>query len=421
MFLSELYYIIIWLLGLFFLIRLIQKPNLIYLFPYLIGFGFIVFILPQVFIIYETKTFKTDALNRLLLMTILCWLMCIIGWYSYKPGKGIFLKNFDVRFNEKNLSAIGIIFIGTGILFNILAYKILGDKDFSGQATGLVTIYIFLQQLLFLGTGLCLILWLKNKEKTNLFFAVIGILYGLYIGVFLGRRTQVLYTLFVLGLPLFIHLKIKPSRIIVIGFLVMSFLIIPSIGQYREILKTSKDTSQFLNRLVTEMDFAKNLHDFYSFSESIELANAGNVINYSYSNSDYKFGADYWNEIVFRFIPAQFVGRKIKEGLRIKFASRSVRQMSYRNYIPGSTITGIGDSFIQFDYFGSLFFLFLGMFMKRLWFTINETKNPFLEVLYSVLLIECLISLTHGTIWYLPGFLSAFIFLSIAKQFSKTG
>jgi hypothetical protein len=415
---NEIYYLSICFVAVFFLVRLIQKPELIYLYPYIISFAFLVFIFPQVIIVYQNKIFHSDSLNRLFLMTILCWGMSIVGWYSVKPQSTIFKNHFKGEFDSNKLTIVGMVFIALGIVFNILAYRILAVKDFGGQATGIVTIYIFLQQLLFLGTGLCLTLWLKNRKRLNLFLFVIGILYGLYIGVFLGRRTQTLYTLFVLGVPLFLHYKIKPSRIIVVGFLVMSFLIIPSTGQYRQILKTSKDTSQFFDRLVTEMDFAKNLHDFYTTSEIIELANAGRLINYSYNNGKYDFGTAYWNEIVFRFIPAQLVGKDLKEGLRIKFASLSAKKFVDPNYVTGATVTGIGDAFTQFDYFGSLFFFFVGAFMRRLWFTVNENKNPFLIVLYSILLVESIISVTHGTVWFLPGLLATLIFLTIAKNLS---
>lgn len=422
MFLTELYYILIWLLGCFFLVRMMQKPDLIYQFPYMMSFGFVVFILPQVFVIHEKHIFNVDLTNRVFLMTLLCWAMSFIGWFAVKPKtfafRNVFLKH---EYDEKKLGIVGIIFVVLGGLFNFSASRMLKTEEFANQqATGIVTVYIFFQQLLFLGTGLCLALWLKNKQRLNLLFAALGILYGFYIGVLQGRRTQTLYTLFVLGIPLYIRYNIKPSRIIVISFMLVAFLVIPSMGQYRDILKTSDNTSQFFRRLFNEMDFSKNIHDFYVNSKSHELVNAGYMIDYTYRNGSYKMGSGYWNELVFRFVPAQVVGSDVKSALKLSVNSGKSQRSTYNpNYILGSTNTGIGDSFNQFDYLGSLFFLFVGLFMRRLWMTIKETESPFLQVFYAILLIEGVVSLTHGTTWFLPGFISALVFLSIAHKFSK--
>jgi hypothetical protein len=228
----------------------------------------------------------------------------------------------------------------------------------------------------------------------------------------------------VLGVPLFIKYKLKPSRIIVLSFLLIAFLIIPSMGQYRQILKTSSDTSKFFSRLFSEMDFKKNLSEFYSNTKSSELANAGFMIDYTYKYGDYKLGLGYWNELVFRFIPAQLLGKEFKNSLRIDESplASSHDKSAVHNviYVLGSTPTGIGDAFTQFDYLGSFFFFFIGLFMRRLWSTIKETESPVLQVLYAVLLIEGVVSLTHGTVFFLPGFLSAFIFLSMALWYAKT-
>jgi hypothetical protein len=415
----ELYYILIWAFAIFFLVRVMQDPSLIYHYPYIISFGFVVFTLPQVVLVYTRHIFPADSINRLFLMTVLCWGMAFAGWYSYKPKSFIFRKIFLKSYDETKLSTVSAVFIVVGIFFNIISYRILNTEDFGGQATGIVTIYLFFQQLLFLGTGLCLSLWLKNRKSINLIFAIVGILYGLYIGILLGRRTQALYTLIILGLPFFLYLKRKPSRLIILSFMILSLLVIPSMSQYRQILKTSKDTSSFFQRLFSEMDFQKNLKEFYINAKSIELVNGGYVIDYVYRTSNYRMGTGYWNALVFRFVPAQLVGGDIKKSLMLDFdlfaASRKDVKAYNPNYIPGGTTTGMADAFREFDYWGCFFFFFVGIFMKRIWFTIKETRNHFLIVLYAIQLVDAIISVTHSTSTFLPGFISTFIFLFFAQ------
>lgn len=426
MYWNELYYILLWIFGIFFFVRIMQKPELIYSYPYMMSFGFVVFILPQVFVIYEKKPFAFDSANRLFLMTIVCWIMCFIGWYAFKPKSFSFKNSFLKNHNEKTLGNVAIVFVLVGMLFNFLANKMFAESEFENQqATGIITIFVFFQQLVFIGTGLCLALSLKTKKTLITIFAVIGILYGFYIGVLQGKRTQTLNTLFVLGIPLYIMRGIKPSRIIVISFLVVAFFILPSMEQYRKILKTSDNTSQFLQRLTKEMDFGKNLRDFYIKSESIELINAGYQIDEVYRSGEYMLGFDYWNKMVFRFVPAQIVGKDFKKSLMLE---RSLLTKNYRlhykpynpNYMVGTTATGMGDSFQQFDYFGSLFFLLVGMFMRKVWVTIKETENYFLQTFYSISIIDSgIITLTHGTLWFFPNLLSTFVFLMIASLISR--
>jgi hypothetical protein len=425
MFVLELLYIILWAFGVFFLVRILQKPELIYYFPYIMSFGFSIFILPQVYVIYEKKPFFIDDTVRLFLMTLLCWGMSFVGWYTYKPKSFVFKKSFLKDHNENKLSLVACLFVVLGIGFNFVTFQIFKTTEFEGQqATGIVTILAFFAQLLFLGTGLCLALWFKNKKTLVQVFAILGVLYCFYIGVLQGRRQQTLYALFVVGVPLFLSFQIKPSRLLVIASLVGAFLLIPSMDQYRRILKKSDDVSQFFSSVVSEIDYTKNLKDSYINSKSIELINAGYRINHAYRSGEYRTGLDYWNYLVFRFIPSQLLGKEFKQSLMVKGSIFSnpikyTKQGYNPNYVTGTTETGIGDAFAQFDYFGCLFFFFLGMFMKRMWFTLTETRSPIVQTFYSILLIDCLIALTHGTSFFLPSFFASFMFMYAASLYSR--
>lgn len=418
MLLTEILYILITALSVYFLVRIVGKPELIYEYPFIMSFGFVVFIFPQVFVIYEKHILKTDSVNRLFLMTLLCWVLSFWGWYIAKPTRPPLKRIFQGPVNEDKLGLVGMAFVVLGCLFNYSASRIIKSEEFANQqATGIVTIFIFFQQLLFLGTGLCLTLYLKNRKQLLLMFAILGGMFGFYIGIFQGRRTQTLYTLMVIGVPLFLGLNLKPARSLVIAGILAAFLIIPSIGQYRKIMSSSKDAKEFFNRLGKEMDFQKNLEEFYMSAKSYELVNAGYMIDHAYKTSEYHFGSSYWNQLVFRFIPAQIVGKETKAALMIP--EKNADNRFNPNYVLGSTTTGIGDAFHQFDFFGSAFFFLVGLLMRSIWATVRRGFNPFYQVLYSVVLIECLVSLTHGTIWFLPGLISAFVFLYLAYRYSK--
>lgn len=424
MLLTELLNILLWGLGAFFIMRLLQEPAVIYKFPFVMSFGFAVFILPQVLVVYDKELFNTAATNRLFFMTLLCWIMCFIGWYANKDPKMVLQRTFMSSVNDGKLGLVAALYVMAGGLVSFAAYRMFSETEFENQqATGIVTILAFFSQLLFIGTALSLGLYLKNKSKLVGFFALLGLLYCFYIGVFQGRRQQTLYALFIIGVPLFLHFRIRPPRVLVVSALLAAVLLIPSMDQYRKLLKKSESAGQFIEGVFVDIDYSQNLQDFYTNPNSIELVNAGYEIEHTYRSGEYRLGFDYWNRLVFRFVPAQIVGRETKEFLMLEGSlfgkHRGTNQNFNPNYILGTTNTGMGDSFHQFDYFGSLFFLFLGWFMRNLWFTTQQSMNPMMISFYSILLIECLIALTHGTAYFFPSFITLFAFLFMGKLFAK--
>jgi hypothetical protein len=72
----------------------------------------------------------------------------------------------------------------------------------------------------------------------------------------------------------------------------------------------------------------------------------------------------------------------------------------------GSTITGIGDSYVQFGYFGSLSFALIGYLFKTLWVTSIERKSVVSLLLMIGLISPAMIGVTHG----IGRFLQEFVF-----------
>jgi hypothetical protein len=135
----------------------------------------------------------------------------------------------------------------------------------------------------------------------------------------------------------------------------------------------------------------------------------------------YGYGTDYWNSLVFRFVPAQLIGRDLKNALQLKLSKSKQDLKDLYNYTAhtGTTTTGIGDSFVQFDYLGCLFFLILSYLFKSLWISAIYKNSTVSQIFYVSLVAPALLSVTHGTVRFFPDLLFRLIFIGAVIIYSR--
>jgi hypothetical protein len=118
--------------------------------------------------------------------------------------------------------------------------------------------------------------------------------------------------------------------------------------------------------------------------------------------------------MVFRYVPAQFVGRKTKDALMIGTTVDGMFDTANEfghEFSMGSTVTGMGDSFRQFGWFGCLVFLSMGWFFRSLWTAALRPGAFFAQILYILSMTTAMRSITHQTVDFLPGIFYQFVFL----------
>ncbi len=235
-------------------------------------------------------------------------------------------------------------------------------------------------------------------------------------GLLWTQRTTALFLLS-LGLSLYFIKGIKPPRIVVIGAIVGAIFLIPATSEYRS--RAKEDPLAAL----AEIDFAEQLQTSFEEDAVSELKNATALIAATQATGDYAWGADYWNSMVFRFVPAQFVGKSLKDSLMFGGVHRDfgdyVEQVLGFPLPTGTTVTGIGDSFNQFGYFGCLFFVALGYLFKSLWAAANRPDGVVAQMFYIQVSTSAMRAVTHQTIDFLPGFIYSAMFIGAIAWFSK--
>lgn len=394
----------------------LAKPARFFEYPYFMAGIFAVFILPQaVSLLRFPGAANPEAVSAALLMTNLCLAACLVG-YCIPPNRSI-ARFTSVRVNLDRLFATGIVFIICGFFFNFLISRI--EPDEMGSLTrwsGPATIYLFFAQLVYPGLSIALTIALKRGGGLPWLATVVAAWIPLQAILIAGRREQTALFVLTIALTLFYQRRWIPPRTAVFAALAFALLAIPATGTYR----TAMAEQNF--EAVREIDLIGNFNKFLNLESILELRNAAMIMDATASTSGYEFGGGYWDELVFRFVPAQLLGTDFKEGLMFRPSEdRLEEEMEMRGFqmAGGSTKTGIGDSFQQFGYLGFAFFLLLAVLFRTLWLTSIQPSAVFAQLLYIQTSTSAMRAVTHQTVGFLPSLVYSFIFIGLAVWYSR--
>lgn len=389
----------------------ISRQERVYQYPFFMSAIFFIFIIPQAYaIVFGDFTISHDAINRMLIMSCLCLAMCWIGYQFPVPQS--WLRKTVVNLDDNRLQQITFIYVLVGLCCWLSLFMLPDDYGLklTGQSTGLFTIYFFFARTL---TYLCFVLTLIQAirtKKSNYFWLLVietGLLF--YRAFFFGRRTDIGFIVISLGICLYFVLRKVPPKALVISALIFAMFMIPFIGEQRGIYSEKWQDNE-------ELSLTEPLQELIQGkSSALELYNAAQIIDVTVKTSRYGWGTAYLNHLVFRYIPAQFLGKDFKNSLYLSNSNYYlykylVNRVNFYKIPLGSTPTGIGDAFTQFDYFGCLFFAIVAFVYKFFWYASCIPNNKIPQIIYASTSVYAIHSVTHGTVNFLPDLLSIFVF-----------
>lgn len=368
----------------------VDKTSRIYQFPFVMSGIFVAFIVPQALSLYVTSALPTrQALERVLLMSALCLLMCLLS--NNLPVSSKFVQSLEMNFHPSKLFYGGVILSIVGFVASIAALSTPGTANSLGQATGIRTIFSTFTYLSIPGLAILFLLYLRRPSTS----ALIAVLFAVYVPlqriILFGRRETTAAFLLTIGLALYFRKRLVVPRIVAICMVIVALLSIPAIGQYRAV-SASGNWNQLLN-----INPVETLQNMIENATNLDLQLGAMHMEATVKTGQYGYGTGYWNELVFRFVPAQFLGKAFKEGLMIRLQDYSLPKLFKYFPNPGSVITGVGDSFMEFDYFGCLVFLLLGWLFKHLWVASVKLNSLVSQIVYISCLPGVLKAVTHGT------------------------
>ena len=394
--------------------RVAWKPARIFEYPYFMAGVFAVFIVPQA---YSLMLFpggvRASSVEDVLLVTCLCLGAGILGYQApiYSRGFQFLIRPLDP--NRLFHFGLGMILVGT------LSYLLIPAEEARfgsrGGLTGVVVIYLFFVGLAPPGFAVCLLLF---RQKAT-FMRGLAVAMGTVIpgmAIYAGRREAAVTFGLTLALTRYFTTGKPLPRVAVFGALLFAMFAIPATGAYRSLVKEGKAEQ------VTKLDLYQIFNTFVQQESVLELRNAAAIIDATQMSGHYNWGSSYWNQLVFRFVPAQIVGMDLKNGLML---GRGSVQQIYRGderlkfeISPGSTNTGMADTFEEFGWLGCMFFFFLAMIFRTVWTAALQPQALFAQLFYIMVCSSGMRTVTHQSVDFFPGMIYQLIFLSIGFWYS---
>lgn len=411
---ASLFLVLISVTILVILARAVLKPELIFEYPYFIAAVFGVFIMPQAFSLARFPGGVSDeAVANVLLMSWLCLMAAVMG-YVLKPSLALSHRLWR-PINLNKLFHVGFFYTLVSFLF---AYLMVGTEvqfNDRGGMTGIGTVYLFFIGLAYPGFAICSLVCFYRFTFIRLLLTLLAGVIPL-VNVITVRREPTAALVLCVALGLYYSRRLVPPRVMVFGGLLFAALAIPAAGAFRNMLKEGRFSKE-----IGRFDMVQNFKDYFGRESILELRNAAAVIESTRRFDTYIYGAGYWNQVVFRYVPAQVFGSDLKNslmfGASLESMSENVDALGYE-YSVGSTITGMGDSFQNLSWFGCLFFLLLAVFFRTVWIASLVRNAYFAQLLYMLICTSAMRAVTHQTTDFLPGFIYQFIFLSMASWYA---
>ena len=301
--------------------------------------------------------------------------MCWFG-YQLSPNKN-YLSKLNISINNTRLlqSATCLMIVGLFSKYYI-GFVTLERAGHSNGLTGISTILWFFGNLLYISLAIFLMELLKKPNIQIFLLTVLAAYYPLRDIIYAGRRQPAMAFVLVIGLSFWFIKRSMPSRWFFAAVIAALIFLIPLFGANRQIVNDviSQDWEavESSSERATETLREKN---------SLELKNAAILMDATSKTGRYGYGTAYWDALVFQFFPGQIFGRELKESMQLKLGLSHFKYFWGYRVVPGSTNTGIADSFAEFDYFGCLIFAVIGYFYKHLWIAANYYRSVFAQLL----------------------------------------
>ena len=387
----------------------------VYQYPFFMGATFVSFILPQAFALSNNPGVVSDrALARVLLMACLCAAMCWMG-YQFTPDSKL-LTRLNIEIDERKLFKAGIALMIVGLFFQFLLSRTDIETAANSNWTGSATIYVFFTKVLYIAFAIFLRQTLKDPKPKYLLYTLITA-YPILNSIFIyGRRQPTIAFVIIIGVSLWFIKRLTIPRFVILILTLLGMYLIPTLGQLRGDLYVNITNNQWDTVISTSQDSMSQLIQ----GEILELRNAALSMDASVLTGRHGYGTGYWDNLVFQYFPGQIFGYGLKKALQFNWGTNHYLRYLYNYDVhPGTTFTGIGDTFIEFDYFGCLVFAFIAFLFRTLWISSNYQKSIYSTLLYICLISPAMVGITHGTGRFLQEAVFQFIFISLTIYYSR--
>jgi hypothetical protein len=390
----------------------LKAPHGIVQFPTLAGASWVIFFGPEILGVLRNPSLAPqgaladNGIEMALLMCILCASLSFIG-YLKGPSKHLrcMLQRRAKRipFYHRRLFLAGFILIMISLIgFHKLAALCGGYQSyFSPEGNyaltweGLPVAYVFFVMLVYPGLVFCFLATYQRPSFLRWIVIGVGLTIPILRVIILGRRTDFMVIGVTILFTRFFIYKRLPPRIIMIGCMVGAFIWVVIAPEYRT------DTAIYGNyEKITKIDIFESVSMLFSGNEKSRNHFLINTYEIPAVHKEMAFGLgrNIYNAIIYKCVPALFVGRDLKNSLFIDVPDIKMITWKYyrrvRKY--GSFITGPNGAFQEFWFFGAGLFFFIGMGFRALWILAFENKDSRAIIFYIVWAPQSVLSVIRG-------------------------
>ncbi len=329
-------------------------------FPFLAGATVLLMVcLPLAGLLSDPSGPSDIALERFIVMAILCQLA---SWAGYqRPWK---LKAFsDLHFDPRRLAISAAILSMFGFYFAYRLSTIEPEIAANGNWTGIATVFVTLSQVSRYGFVLAAILYFRSSDWRFLLAMIPQIV--IYGKLFLaGRRSPTgEFLIILMTLFFFYRKKSVPLPLFLIGMVSLA-----AFSYNISDIRSNADRpleERIESFMASDPLSALSEESMIEDNRYVEVSNGVNFMDAKAVGGHYTYGLHFWNQLVFGFVPAQFVGADFKSSLQFKLYDDSVLTRFEKDN--GTCETGIAEAFMAFGYFGCALFFIMGASFRWLW------------------------------------------------------
>lgn len=314
--------------------------------------------------------------RAILSIAVLCVLSIVAAAYGFRISGATpsllaqhlvaadqYLSQVSRKRLRNTAAASTLVAVSADTLLGVMAPGAAGD-EISGNWTGPITIVYAFANLKTASLFLALAYFFKRPSWLSILLVMVNAYLFLPAMLIHFRRRAIVEFVIILLCALFFFRKFVPSRLLSITIGAALVLATFSAGDIRSQLRDGTNIMVALG----SVDLASNV----PINNPRQAPEVRNALAYAYAASNisgFSLGGETWNRLVFQWVPAQIVGSELKQAIMVPGFERYSWQAPFAERRIGTTPTAIGEAFLEFGYFGWIFFfltsLALGIWLKR--------------------------------------------------------
>ena len=288
--------------------------------------------------------------------------------------------------------------IGAYFYYKVGQLAVEAIAEFSGAWTGIITIYYFFSTMLSVGFAIALVLHLRRQSLGTWLVLSFGLLFYLERIFVAGRRADTAELFLMTLYALWFNRRWAPPRTLIIGAFIVGALFINSAGDYRSTM-LGEDRTSWSGAGIEKIFAIDYIGNLAAIAEGQgggeEVRNAVFTIEAVDRRLSFDYGFSLWNGFLHNYVPKQFVGADFKSALTIDLEDDSYKEFGHIPW-PGTTSTGLADSFSSFWFFGAVKFFLIGFILSR-WYRAADEGNFVAQLVIMLSMGAALHAITHTT------------------------